>query len=95
MLTIKRPGKSKAELFAKLEDLKKDMQKQVDDNEVTLTPIADGYNIKAEKKVLFMTFFVDANITVKDEAFEITWETNAPEGKVNEALDKIRGVLEK
>lgn len=95
MITIEQPGKSKQELLVKLEELKKDMQKQVDDNEVTLTPITDGYNIKAEKKVLFMTFFVDANILVKDEAYEITWETNAPEGKVNEALDKIRGVLEK
>jgi len=95
MLTIPQPGKSKQQLLAKLEDLKKDMQKQVENNEVTLTPITDGYNIKAEKKVLFLNFYVDANIVVKDEAFELSWETNAPESKVEEAIEKIKVALEK
>lgn len=95
MLTIPQPGKSKQQLLAKLEDLKKDMQKQVEKNEVTLTPITDGYNIKAEKKVLFLNFYVDANIVVKDEAFELSWETNAPESKVEEAIEKIKVALEK
>lgn len=95
MLTIPQPGKSKQQLLAKLEDLKKDMQKQVENNEVTLTPITDGYNIKAEKKVLFLNFYVDANIVVKDEAFELSWETNAPESKVEEAIEKIKIALEK
>ncbi len=95
MLTIPQPGKSKQQLLAKLEDLKKDMQKQAENNEVTLTPITDGYNIKAEKKVLFLNFYVDANIVVKDEAFELSWETNAPESKVEEAIEKIKVALEK
>lgn len=95
MLTIPQPGKSKQQLLAKLEDLKKDMQKQAENNEVTLTPITDGYNIKAEKKVLFLNFYVDANIVVKDEAFELSWETNAPERKVEEAIEKIKIALEK
>lgn len=95
MLTIPQPGKSKQQLLAKLEDLKKDMQKQAENNEVTLTPITDGYNIKAEKKVLFLNFYVDANIVVKDEAFELSWETNAPESKVEEAIEKIKIALEK
>lgn len=95
MLKIPQPGKTKQQLLDKLEDLKKDMQKQVESNEVTLTPITDGYNIKAEKKVLFLTFFVDANIVVKDEAYELSWETNAPESKVEEAIEKIKTALEK
>lgn len=95
MLTIPQPGKTKQQLLDKLEELKKDMLKQTEDNDVTLSVINDGYNLKAEKQVLFMTFFVDANIIAKDGEYEITWKTNAPESKVNEALEKVRLALEK
>ncbi len=95
MINIPKPGKTKQELLDKLEGLKTELSKQVADNEVNIEKITDGYNVKAEKKVLFMTFYVDANIIAKDGCYEITWESNAPDSKVNEALEKVKEALEK
>ena len=95
MINIPKPGKSKQELLEKLERFKSDYSKQIVENDAKIEKITDGYNIKVEKKVLFMTFYVNADIIVKDEGYEITWESNAPESKVNEALDKVRIELEK
>lgn len=95
MINIPQPGKTKQQLLEKLEELKKDLQKQIDDNEVTLIPLNDGYNLKAEKQVLFMSFYVDANIIAKEGEYEISWKTNAPESKVLQAIEKIKLALEK
>lgn len=94
MITIAQPGKTKQQLLEKLEVLKKELLKQADKNEVIISAINDGYNIKAEKQVLFLTFYVDANIIAKDGIYEIFWKTNAPESKVNEAIDKVKKLLE-
>jgi hypothetical protein len=95
MINISKPGKTKQELLEKLERFKSDYRKQIDENDVKIEKITDGYNIKVEKKVLFMTFYVNADIITKDEGYEITWESNAPESKVNEALEKVKIELEK
>lgn len=95
MINISKPGKSKQELLEKLERFKSDYSKQIDENDARIEKITDGYNIKVEKKVLFMTFYVNADIIAKDEGYEITWESNAPESKVNEALEKVKIELEK
>ncbi len=95
MMNIQKPGKTKQELLDKLEGLKTELSKQVDDNNVKIEKINDGYNIKAEKKVLFMSFYVDANIIAKEGSYEITWESNAPDSKVIEALEKVKEALEK
>lgn len=95
MINISKPGKSKKELLDKLENFKKEYSKQINENEITLEKITDGYSIKAEKKVLFMTFHVNADIIAKDNEYIITWESNAPESKVNEALEKVKELLSK
>lgn len=95
MLNIPQPGKTKQQLLEKLEVLKKDLLNKAEENEVTLSAIDGGYNLKAEKQVLFMTFFVDAKIIAKEGEYEITWKTNAPESKVAEALEKVKQALEK
>lgn len=95
MINIPKPGRSKQDLLDKLENLKSDFSRQSAENDVKIEKITDGYNLKAEKQVLFITFYVDANIIAKDGCYEITWESNAPESKVNEALEKVKEVLEK
>ncbi len=95
MINIPKPGKTKQELLQKLESFKSEYSSKIDENEVKIEKITDGYNIKAEKKVLFMTFHVNADLIAKDGAYTITWESNAPDSKVNEALDKVREILEK
>lgn len=94
-IIIPKPGKSKQELLEKLERFKSEYSKQLDENEVTLEKSADGYKISAQKKVLFMSFYVNAEITAKDGSYELSWESNAPESKVEEALEKIKIELEK
>ena len=94
-MNIPKPGKTKKELLVKLESFKNDYSKEIGENDVKIEKITDGYNIKAEKKVLFMTFHVNADIIAKDNEYIITWESNAPEGKVNEALAKVKEALEK
>ncbi len=95
MIKIPKPGKSKQELLLKLENFKSDYSKQINENDVKIEKITDGYNIKAEKKVLFLTFYVNADIIAKDYEYLITWESNAPDSKVNEALEKVKEILEK
>lgn len=94
-INIPKPGKSKQELLEKLERFKKDYSSQIDENDITIENTGDGFKINATKKVLFMSFYVNADIIAKDGGYEITWESNAPESKVNEALEKIRTELEK
>lgn len=95
MINIPKPGKSKQELLEKLESLKSEFTRESAENDVKIEKITDGYNLKAEKQVLFITFYVDANIIAKDGSYEITWVSNAPENKVNEALEKVKEVLGK
>ncbi|MEO8513291.1 MAG: hypothetical protein ABI543_07015 [Ignavibacteria bacterium] len=95
MITVPKPGKTKEQLLEKLESFKADYSKQINENDVKVEKIPDGYSIKAEKKVLFMTFHVNAELIAKDESYEISWESNAPDSKVNEALEKIKEILEK
>ncbi len=95
MITIPKPGKTKQELLQKLETLKTEFTRQISENQITIEDIPDGFKINAEKKVLFLTFYVKADIIAKDESYEITWDSNAPQSKVNEALDKVKEILEK
>ena len=92
---IPKPGKTKTELMLELNKLKEKFRDEIKDNDVIFESITDGYNIKAEKKVLFMNFYIDARITANDGEYVLTWDTNAPDFKVNESLDKVRSILEK
>ncbi|HEY3250593.1 MAG TPA: hypothetical protein VGK25_05690 [Ignavibacteria bacterium] len=94
-MLIQKPGKSKQQLLSCLAKLKVEFKAQVAENDIIITDIADGYLINAQKKVLFLTFWVKAKIIAANGAFELTWETNAPENKVREALDNIIKFLEK
>ncbi len=95
MIKIPKPGKTKKELLEKLENFKAEYTKKIDENGIKIEKITDGYSIKAEKKVLFMTFHVNAEIIAMDNEYEIKWESNAPDSKVNEALEKVKEILEK
>ena len=95
MINIPKPGKTKQELLQKLESIKTEYSKDIADNDVKIANITDGFNIRAEKQVLFLTFHVDANIIAKDGSYEITWESNAPENKVNKKKKKVKALLEK
>lgn len=95
MINIPKPGKSKQELLEKLESFKNEYSKEIGENDVKIEKITDGYTIKAEKKVLFMTYYVNAEIIAKDNEYIITWESNAPDSKVNEALEKVKAMLSK
>lgn len=93
-MIIPKPGKSKEMLMKSLNALKVDFAKEIGDNDVRIEDTTDGFRLKAEKTILFMKFWVNAEIRVLDGAYEILWETNAPAGKVNEAIEKVRKVLE-
>lgn len=95
MMTIPKPGKSKQQLLERLERFKTGYSKEIGDNDIRIEQITDGYRINAEKKILFLSFYVNAEVIAKDGEYVITWESNAPENKVTEALDKVRKELEK
>jgi hypothetical protein len=57
--------------------------------------LPDGYSIDAKKKILFITFWINAKILARDTEFDIIWETNAPDSKVNVAIEKVRNILGK
>lgn len=93
-VNIPKSGKSKHELLENLERFKSDYSKQLAENDVKLEKTENGYKINAQKKVLFMSFYVNADIIAKEGSYEISWESNAPESKVNEALETIKSALE-
>ncbi|MEO8447554.1 MAG: hypothetical protein ABI528_08670 [bacterium] len=94
-MRIQKQGRSKADLLNSLDKLKDDLKNDILEYKIGITKINDGYKIKAEKKILFIKFHVDADITAGEGHYDITWETNAPEGKVAEAIDKVKDALEK
>lgn len=94
-MIIKKNGKTKNQLLICLENLKSEFAKEISGNDVKITNITDGYSIKGEKKFLFLNFWVDAKIIAKEQEFELSWETNAPEGKVKEAMKNVEEILEK
>ncbi|MEO6694503.1 MAG: hypothetical protein ABIY50_08240 [Ignavibacteria bacterium] len=94
-MKIDKTGKTKEELLRSLDSIKDNLKNEISSNNVEIEKITDGYSIKAEKKIIFVKFWVNAAITAGDGYYEITWETNAPEGKVAAAIDKVKDTLEK
>jgi hypothetical protein len=92
-LIINKKDKTKTELLNELRRLKSEFAAQILENEVVIEEIPDGYRVKAEKKVLFFSFYVNADITAKEGEYEISWESNAPNNKVEEALAKVKETL--
>lgn len=89
---IEKPGKSKTELLESLEKLKEKFKYEISGNDIELSKITDGYKIHAEKRFI-VKFHVDAEITAADGQYEISWETNAPKSKVEDAMEKIEQTL--
>jgi len=94
-MRINKNGKTKVELLSSLDRIKDNLRNEITAYNVDITKINDGYNIKAEKKIVLLKFWVNSNITAGDGYYDIIWETNAPEGKVAKAIDKIKDTLEK
>ncbi|GEM_PF-1152302 len=94
-ILVYKPGKSKQELWECLEKFKLEYSQQMSEYNVKISKLEDGYAIKAEKKILFMNFWINAKILIREHEFDIIWETNAPENKVNEAIEKVKIALEK
>lgn len=95
-MIVNKPGKSKQELLNCLEKLKSQFAAEIAQHNVNITPIEDGYRIQAGKKLLFVNFSVDMNVTVRDGEFIIDYKTkNVPQSKVDEAIAQIGQVLEK
>lgn len=93
-LVVNKPGKTKAQLLSCLENIKERFKDDIGSNDVTLEKTPDGYNITGEKNILFMKFWVKSQIIAVDERYELTWETNAPEGRVQDAMREITKVLD-
>ena len=89
---IEKPGKTKQELLDSLEKLKASFADKIADNKIEITKIEDGYKIRAEKRII-VKFWVDAKIIAQDGAYEISWESNAPQSKVDEAMVGIEKFL--
>lgn len=96
MITIDKPGKTKAELLASLEKLKTDYAKEITEYEIQITPITDGFNMKGSKQIVFVTFSVDVNIKAEDGKYVIDYTSkNVPQGKIDQAISEVTKVLEK
>ena len=94
-IRIDKPGKSREELLTCLEKFEKNYNKEIKEYDIQILEIDGGYNIKAEKSVLFMNFYLDAKIIAHDGYFDISYDTNVPQSKVDEVLNKVEDVLEK
>lgn len=90
--TLERPGKSKEELLKSLQNLKESYKNKISGNDIEVTEITDGFKVRAEKRFI-VKFYVEAEITAREGAYDISWETNAPQSKVDEALKGIEQYL--
>ncbi|MCB0729278.1 MAG: hypothetical protein KDD00_17575 [Ignavibacteriae bacterium] len=96
MITIDKPGKTKAELLASLEKLQTDYAKEIAEYEIQITPITDGFNLKGSKQIVFITFSADVNIKAEDGKYVIDYTANnIPQAKLDEAIGEVTKVLEK
>jgi hypothetical protein len=93
-LKVEKPGKSKQQLLGCLDSVKDKFKGDINDNDVIVNKTTEGYNFSAEKKILFMTFWVKADIIAREEEFELSWDTNAPESRVEDAIRQVKKVLE-
>lgn len=94
-MKIIKKGRNKADLLNSLEKIKEDFKNKIKEYDINISKIEDGFNVKAEKSIIFVKFWVDADIVAGDEYYEVTWKTNAPENKVAAAMDNVKDVLEK
>ncbi len=96
MITIEKPGRTKQELLSSLDKLKTDFAKEISEYDIKLSPISDGYNLKGSKKIVFIEFSVDVNIKAEDGKFVIDYQSkNVPQTKIDEAMVKVKEVLDK
>lgn len=96
MITIDKTGKTKQELLGSLEKLKTDFANEIAEYDIKLKPITDGYNLQGSKKIAFIEFSVDLNIHAEDGKYVIDYQSkNVPQGKLDEALVKVKEVLDK
>ena len=94
-MIISKPDKTKAELLECLENLEKSFQNEIKDYNLQIIKSNDKYSIKAKKRVLFMSFYLNAEIFAGDGYVEIKYDTNVPVNKVDEVLCKVEEVLGK
>ncbi|MDQ3193894.1 MAG: hypothetical protein M3P82_02720 [Bacteroidota bacterium] len=96
MITIDKPGKSKQELLKSLEKIKSGFASQIQQYDLKVETITDGYSLKAKKKILFIDATADIRIKAEEGKFVVEYETkNVPQSKINEAIEKVKQVLEK
>ncbi len=96
MIIIDKPGRTKQDLVKSLEEIKSGFAPQIQQYDLKVTPIPDGYNLKGEKKLMFINFSADIKITAGDEKFVIDYETkNVPQSKIDETLAEVKKILEK
>ncbi len=93
-IRINKQGKSREELLTCLEKFEKNYSKEIKEYDLRILKIDGGYNIKVEKSVLFMNFYLDAKIIALDGYIDINYDTNIPQNKVKEVLGKVTEVLE-
>lgn len=89
---IERPRKTKQELLESLSKLKEKFKNEIAGNDVEVTKIPDGYRVRGEKRFI-VKFYVDAQIIAKEGEYELSWETNAPKSKIEDAIKQIESVL--
>lgn len=96
MIVIDKPGRSKKELLEGLEKLKSDFSSQISQYDIKISPAKDGYNLKVNKKIIFVDFSADINITAEEGKYVINYTTkNIPQGKIDEALVMVRQTLDR
>lgn len=88
-LIINKPNNSMTALLSLLESQLNQFDSFIKENNATLTKTADGYNLSVEKRVLFMKYFLNAEIKAQHEKYIINYDTNAPEFKVKELETKV------
>ena len=93
-IRIDKPGKSREELLTCLEKFEKNYSKEIKEYELRILKIDGGFNIKVEKSILFMNFYLDAKIIAHNGYFDINYDTNVPQSKVKEVLNQVEEVLE-
>jgi len=93
-IEIAKTGKSKEELLNCMERMQGKFGNLKSEYNISINRDDNIFFVSANKKILFLNFWIKAKVTVQSEKIIIEYETNAPQKYHKEAIDFIMKAIE-
>ncbi|MCY7363044.1 MAG: hypothetical protein LH629_13420 [Ignavibacteria bacterium] len=88
-ITFNKSGKSKEEIMQCLEKLEKKYSDEISENNISIKKNGTEFTLSAVKKILFLTYKIDAKLIISDGLIKLDYESNIPESFEKDAIKMI------